>query len=71
MTKYLVIGVWDGGDNGRWADTFEADSPEEAEQMALGSLSEDVNDGKTTNDDYGLVVAGVVALVDGVMKVVA
>lgn len=55
MRKYLVVGIYLEDDYQRFADSYEAESPEDAERMA----PEDV------------CVAGVVELRDGEMVVVA
>ena len=57
--KYLIIGVYEDDDfSGRWADSYEAASPEEAEAMAAAEHPD-------------VIIAGVVAMVDGEMTVVA
>jgi len=46
VRKYLVLGTYED-DGARWADSYEAESPQAAEEMALA--------------DYpGIVIAGVV-----------
>lgn len=54
---YLVIGYYEE-DGQRWADSYWADTPEEAEALAKQGYP-------------GIAVAGVVELVDGEMQVVA
>lgn len=64
MEKYLVIGLYlDQDPPQRWADSYECDTPEEAEQLALADYDAD--------GDYQLAVAGVVALRDGALSVAA
>jgi hypothetical protein len=57
MAKYLVIALYDD-DAQRFAEDYEAGSPDEAEEMA-------------TIDHPGLTVAGVVTLVEGKIEVVS
>lgn len=52
MRKFLIIGLYDDGQ--RWADSFEADTPEAAEMLAPSDIE----------------VAGVVELVGNEMQVV-
>jgi hypothetical protein len=72
MKKFLVIGVWDGGDNGRWAEFIEAETAEEAEATALSEPyeGEDDSDEPMSREENGLTIAGVVELIDGEMVVV-
>ena len=54
--NYLVIGYYDCGE--RWADSYEADTPQDAENMAA--------------EEYpGVNIAGVVAIIDGKLVIVA
>lgn len=49
--KYLVVGIWEDG-GGRWADSYEAESPEEAEEMAKAEYE--------TDESGELIIAGVI-----------
>lgn len=64
LKNYLVVGLWEDGDGGlsgnRWADSFDAETPQEAEQMAREMYGE------------GLCIAGVITLNNqGEMEVVS
>lgn len=52
--RYLVIGIYED-DGQRWADSFDTETPEEAEALA----------------PTGVIVAGVVIVKNGDMVVVA
>lgn len=61
MTQlYLVVGIW-LDDHGRFADSCEADSPEEAE----AAIIEQYTGEGAENEGACLIVAGVIALSKG------
>lgn len=57
MRKFLLIGIYSDGQ--RWANEYEAETPEEAEEMVAESEFSEVT------------IAGVIELVSGKMEVVA
>ena len=65
MQCYLVLGVW-LEDNARFAASCDANSPDEAEAIILDQYTGENSD----NPDALLLIAGVVAIVNGEMEVV-
>jgi len=53
MNEYTVVGLYENGQ--RWADSFLADTPQEAEALALAVYDAD--------GSAGLLIAGVVVAV--------
>lgn len=57
LREYLIVGLWPE-DGGRFAESVDAESPEQAEELILA-------------DHEGLQIAGVLTVVAGAIEVVA
>lgn len=63
--KYLVIGLWDEFDGGRFAFEVEASSPGKAEQMVMAG---DFEEADSENMDFSNIL--IAAVVEGDCKIV-
>lgn len=66
LRKFMVVGVW-CDDHSRFADSIEAETPEQAEELIIEQYTGE------SSDDFGggLIIAGVLTVVAGAIEVVA